>query len=391
MGDQTGGEPISIDITPVSADPPQAGGGRNIGRWALAAIAAIGLVVMFVLVRQDEQDRAERDAAAAQPTPSPTAAIAPAEPRDIIAAAADDESPETDDPAVEDLEGPLLGETSGWWLFYGGNDQLQRLDLDTGEVDNFGLRAAPVAFGAGELILVTDQGSAGRVSLEDPGEQPQGWLLSRIARIDEPGFLWLYTVDDATWTKQDLRTDMIVERRFAPQQVFPDFRSDFAQLGVPGPDLVTTTSGIYRYEGDQYVRELFGTVLEVDEDRALVDSCDSELTGCSAEWLHINDWSPTGDRRPGERIESAALVGADRWLHVIFKNGDTQLQSTSSEVTYTMDDATVAIAVSPDGGWLAALQRDGGVILSNLDDGEANPAIYPFVHNAGGALLVVEQ
>lgn len=289
--------------------------------------------------------------------------------------------------------GPLLGEASGLWLFHGGEGPLQRLDLDTGVIDRYGLRAWPLAAIGDELVVTAEgSGSIGWVSLENPGEQAAVWTRATAARSDQAGHVWLLTDDPAEWTLIDVMPNRTVERLPVSAQVFAANQTTVRQRHlVPDNDLIETANGIYQDDGAGYRRVTTGRLLDFDVDRALVEQCAETLGDCSLRWFARPDWQSLDLPVPETPISSGRLVGGGSWLLAIKPDGTTsELVALDDERRFSFDGVGDALTVSPDGRW-AAYITDDGLMLLDLTTGSVVQHVAEFAPSRDGVLLFVER
>ena len=290
--------------------------------------------------------------------------------------------------------GPLLGARTGLWLFYGGEDPLQRLDLDNGEIDRYGLRAWPLA-GIGDKLVVTAEGSGsiGWVPLDNPGEQALAWTEATAAGGDDPGHLWLLTADPPTWSLIEVGVNRTIEQRVVPEQVAAAQRSGPRQRHLlPDPDLVDTPNGIYEFDGTEYRRVGEGRVHHFDDDRALVERCGATIDDCTLQWFDRATWQPVDLAVPTAPIESARVLGDGSTVRSVRPGGaSSELTSLETGDRIELVGRGESVVVSPDGRWLAFTTPDVGLSLVDLGTGSIVHEIEVFTRSRPGSLLFVEK
>lgn len=340
---------------------------RSLATVAVAVLATIGLLLALAGTSSAPAD----DEAAADPDQvDETTTAAPTNSRQTAAP--------TTAPTTLPAGQFLLGEPTALWLFYGGADVLQRLDLDTGQRDEYGLRAYPVATAGEQLVLSAEaSGAIGWVDLADPAAQAQGWKEAKIAIAADPSHLWLLQKsDDPVWTLFDIGLDLIVEQRPISDAVALDNGlAGRAGKIVPGPDIVATPNGIYRFDDGVGVRVGEGRVLAYDQSVVLIETCGRTLDDCTTRWVDPASWQPVDRATPtGSPLRFAEIVGGGRWLHSIDRAGDhPELLSLETGQVVPLADPSGSPAVSPDGRWLATVSTGGGpveVTVVDLDTGK---------------------
>ncbi len=294
-------------------------------------------------------------------------------------------------PEEVDPDGP-----AGLWLFYGGADGLQRLDLDTGVVDRYGVRAHPVLTVGDQLVLATDGGEIGWVDLADPGGQAGGWSRAKLAPGGEPGALWLQRLDEgAAWIGLEPSTGTVLERnRRVDGDVLETGLAGRTGVIVPGPELVDTANGIYRVEGDgTSVRVGSGRILTYDTTRVLVERCGDRLDDCALAWHDRTTWAPLDLPAPAvPGLRYAEIVGGGRWLDLIGADRRLLVDLTPNDDgadSVALNQRDRVLAVSPDGRWLAVLGTERTEVIS-LDTG-ASVLSVELERERGGTLLLVDK
>jgi hypothetical protein len=284
---------------------------------------------------------------------------------------------------------PVLDLPTGLALFYGGEAPLQRVDLDTGRLAVFGIRAHPVLVTGSTLVLrQPDADLVGWVPLADPGQQAKVWKRGRVTGGSEPGQLWVLdpAVDErhpagaatgsGRWELFDLTEDRVVRRLPGDLHDEVEVAADaeppvggvFDALGPP-PLLSTRPDGVHRHGEDGYRRLAAGRALVDDAGVGLVasGSCSSG-DSCDLVWIDVATGGVVDRPLPGGRPRVAAVVGGGRWLHTVDWDGRSELLElgTGRRIEHTW--ATDRPTISPDGRWLAEWFGTT-VVISDLDGG----------------------
>ena len=304
----------------------------------------------------------------------------------------------------------LLGEPVGLWLFYGGDDPLQRIDLDTGERVDFGIEAYPVLATSDDVVLYQGESKvSGWVSSAQPAEQALNWKPGPVAPGPARGLLWILDdsrdmehpsgepVGSGRWELFDTATNRVVERR--PGDRYEQSRTPAATSAVPvgrfevlspGPDYSNRPDGVYSYGDDGYGRVGDGRVLAYDGTSMLVEDCVADP--CSHSWIDRADGVPVGDPVPSRAVASAELLAGGRWLHAVDGGGRSQLIDRETGGRFDFD-RLASPTVSPDGRWLAWVVGQGNettVFITDLVSDETFS--YRGLSKRGaGDLLFVER
>jgi hypothetical protein len=294
----------------------------------------------------------------------------------------------------------LTKQPTGLWLFYGGDDSLQRVDLDTGNLDVYGLRAHPLMAVAGELVVAhAGSNTLGWVGLDNPGEQAEGWKNAWLAvDVTSPDRAWLLANDE--WVLHDLAANTLLER--VPVAAAPPLGGGPVgrpALMIPGPEVISTPNGVYQLETGAYRRVLDGgQVLLFDSDRALVQRCGEVLIDCTVVWRSRSGWSSQDLPTPVGPVAFAEVLGSGRWLHTIDPAGQHRLlalddgEGLARGESFQVEVEVESLSVSSDARWLAVKRRDAGVIeLIDLSTGLVESRFEGFEVGQGGTLLLVSQ
>lgn len=303
--------------------------------------------------------------------------------------------PTTQLPAVQ-----IVGEPTGLWLFFGGDANLQRLDVDTGVVDLFGLRAHPLLAVGNELVVGHNAtNSVGWVSLSDPGEQPNGWKDARVARGVLPGHMW--TFERATWTQFDLADNKVIEQiqASAPVPLGAGGEGRPALL-IPGPRLISTGNGVFEATDDgDHIKVADGRLLTFDDSKALVEQCPASLSECRPVWLDRERWQPLDLAVPESGVAFAEILGGGRYLHTVDIAGERhQLlflepgQAQEVGAGFRLSTDVGSLTISADGRWMALGPDDSGLVqLLDMNTGDVAASWPGFDAEFTGTLLLVDQ
>ncbi len=376
--------------------------GISLFALSMVAVGLIGIIGLLVVVTRSTAD----DLVAPPTTTAPTTTTIP-----VPSAAPSPLSVATTVPPTTLVPGQfLLGEPTGLWLFYGGTDPLQRLNLDNGEFVTFGLEAFPVEATGEDLVLYQGRsGVSGWVLASNPGEQALTWKRGPVAPGPEPGLLWALDREEGMehpsgepagsgrWQLFDLAENRVLERR--PGDLYDDVEavltgSEADRFRV-APDYSNRPDGIYRYGEDGYRRIADGQVLAADGSLLLVSDCtvlesaDAEPGTCRSAWLDGETGGTFSDPIPARDVRSARFQSSGRWLITVDATGETSLIELESGAQTPLNNLAGA-AVSPDGRWLAGLNAGELVIEDLLGLRETFRYELPDSDD-GGTLLMVER
>jgi hypothetical protein len=303
----------------------------------------------------------------------------------------------------------LLGKPTGLWLFYGGQDPLQRLDLDSGEHIEVGARAIPVAVNGEDVVLYQPaSGVFGWVLIEDPGEQSLAWRRGPVAPGPEPGQLWILdpqrdlahpagvAVGAGRWDLIDLATVRLLEQR--PGDLYPEVEAQYSQRSArgldiwamrPPPDLSNRSSGVHRYEPDGYRRLQAGWVLTSSPTVALIQSC-ADGGDCGLSWLDPADGRAIDLPVPDGDLSAAELVAGGNWLRHVDTEGRVGFLNLGTGEK--LSPPGVGARLSPDARWMATVGPDR-VSVFDVSVGLVEPVmeIELFDQMDGGELLFVTR
>ncbi len=310
---------------------------------------------------------------------------------------------------------PVVGQRSGFSLFYGGEAPLQSLDLDTGLLTRFGLTAHPVLVTGRDLVLYEEGvGVVGWVPLDDPGQQVMTWKRGQVAPGSGPGLLWVLDpetdephpegieVGDGRWELFDVVRNRITVR--LPADLHPEVEGRVADEPIggaldavrPGPFFSSRPDGVYLSIEGGFRRVAAGRLLAHDRSTVLVGRCPADVAGvtpCDLTWFDAETGDVLDRPVPGVRPRVANLVADGAWLHSIGWDGSSELLelATGRRIEHTW--ATDRPTISPDGRWLAEWFGTT-VVVSDLGGGGAPRnvgSIEAFERNGPGSLLFVRN
>lgn len=397
-----GDQPFELELinaAPIDSAGPQdertetpSVGVRNLGPMTLLA-AAVVIGGLWLLARSsDSGDQA-------LPAPGGEARALPS----TTEPPADDEVAAAGTSTVVDQF--MLGQPTGYHLFYGGDDPLQRLDLDTGRLDVFDLEATPVLV-VGETLVVhqASSGLVGWMSVDELGQQVQTWRRGSVARGPD-GLLWVLDPDAepdlgeadvageaegaGQWELIDTDLDRVLERRPAGLIDWTDATPP-AEIAWsrPSPELRARAA----VDG---LLLTHGTVIDssATHDVALIARCSAPGV-CEATWIdalsgaEVDLPQPAADPAP----QWASIIGGGRWVITIDRELGVELLELGSGRRIERSLSARA-TVSPDGRWLAEWFGNT-VVISDLDPERAVPVVATltaFDRQSGGGLLFVEN
>ncbi|MGI9597014.1 MAG: hypothetical protein ACR2QK_12695 [Acidimicrobiales bacterium] len=385
-----------------TASTGRATGGGNYGTLIVVAAGVVALVVVLALLsRSDDGDGAQDGLEEPRPTLPGFFTTTTSIPTTTVA--------ETTIPRTTMVPGQfLLGEPTGLWLFYGGADPLQRVDLDTGELIEFGIEAHPVASTGEHVVLYQAESKvAGWVSAAEPGQQALSWKSGQVAPDDEAGRLWILDrsrdrdhpsgepVGPGEWQLFETATNLVLDRR--PGELYDEVEAVYAESRLvggrfevlrPGPDLSTRPDGVYRYDeaGNQLIDS--GHLFTYDDGHALLGRCPADEP-CSFTWIDRAAGAAAERPVPEGRIVFAELLAGGEWLHAVGRSSRSQLinLTTGERLEY---ERGIEPTISPDGRWLGLLSDDVVTLVDMV--GNREPVEYRGLNRRqGGDLLFVER
>lgn len=363
-------------------------GGR---RGLVTALGGVTVVLILVVGLLFGIDRAAPDPPPAAPEfrqPSglvTTTTVPPVEPRVITVPTT---IPSTTLPPGQFL----LGEQTGQWLFFGGDDTLHRLDLDSGELVDYGLRAVPIAATGEDLVLhLPDAGLVGWIPAAEPGTQPATWKVGQVALGDEPGQIWVLDPDEdvphpagepvgyGSWELFDTgsaTSESLGQRPGDLYQEIEDNRPDGDELPAsvaplrPGPTLSARPDSVVIYGDDRY-RTVDGPaeILAFNKELILIRRCDPQP--CTVLWTSTelgDDGGQPPIQRPTQDVLLARFVADGQWLLAYYPGGESELIEVAGTGRFRFG-AGASPAMSNDGRWLAS-QSDGQYVIVSADTGQ---------------------
>lgn len=285
----------------------------------------------------------------------------------------------------------LLGEETGQWLFFGGDDTLHRLDLDNGEVVDFGLRAIPIAATGRDLVVhLPDADLVGWIPTAQPGTQA-AWKTGQIAFGDEPEQMWVLDQDQDVphpggqpvgyggWALVDTRSSTLKTLDVRPGDLYEEIEArrpgqDELPASValfrPGPALSARPDAVVAYGDDQY-RPVAGPgeILAFDKQRLLLRRCDP--APCTVLWDSAERGEDDGRspiQRPNQDVLWAPFVADGQWLLAYYPGGESELIEVAGTGRFRFA-AGASPAMSDDGRWLVS-RADGQYVVVAVSTGE---------------------
>ncbi len=290
----------------------------------------------------------------------------------------------------------MLGTEVGYNLLVSTTGRPALIDLDRGTTHYVeGSRVFPIAVAGPWLIIDrATPGGLARLPLDDlaadprpifdvegaaatftssPSGQvdPETIFVSVIRQTRDPS-----EIDETLWVVDPLSGEAI-ER--ADNELLLDFGRNYAD---PNNTLVTgPAGGVYTRSasGDDYRRVADGRLLTADDQRALVQSCDSTLQ-CALTWLDRRTWEPLDLHVPSNQSGSLVMLHGTDWLleatfgpaaNASLRNIATGAIRDIRPPEFGFRGGTVLPAVSSDGRWLAEVTDQPRVIaITDLATGE---------------------
>jgi hypothetical protein len=290
---------------------------------------------------------------------------------------------EGEDPQSE--IGPMFSEPTGLSLLIGGEQPLIRIDLDTGEIHELGLRATPMLVTDDYLVMQSMMGPLRAVSLDavlsasgdtsgtpisdsQLGPSAGGGPLGPGA---EPNTLWIQSWESSGEVVElwSIETNEVIRTVDAS-------RIDFEFLYGPfGPSTGRTdvvngrAGGVFRIVDDGFQQLFAGRMIARGARLAVIEECDEHLR-CESYYVDLEteqrlDTQPPA--LPSVGFGAVSLVGNDRYL-VSFDYSDgasTVFDVASGEVIDVPGADNPELRVfSPDGRFVASV----GPSLSTIID-----------------------
>ncbi len=299
----------------------------------------------------------------------------------------------------------LLGAETGLWLFFGGDATLQRLDLDNGELVDYGTRAAPVGVTGGDLVLFLRGAElVGWIPVGSPGQQPQVWKPGSVAFDETPGQLWVLDPDEdsvdpnednvdpdediadpsgsadgyGSWELIDTASALSIEQRpgnlyqelEALRPTADDLPASVAALR-PGPAVAARPDALLALTDGRYEPILGGPLelLAYDRDRVLVRTCTEQ--SCAVTWQSRSLDAPAASlprQRPGPDVVWTGFVAGGQWLVAYYPGGDAELIEIEGTGRARFP-AGANPTMSDDGQWIA-FQTDGQYVILDTVSGD---------------------
>lgn len=330
---------------------------------------AIVVVVLFALGPRSDQPETGSDSTTSLPT-TPSTTV----PATTTTAVPSTLGPVVDAEPVEPGE-PVLGGPVGLTLWSGGDRPLGSIDLDTGRIRQFDVRAFPV-FAAGRRIVVFDvlEREFGVFDPDtetlDPLPEDEQFRITAVAPTSDPNNVWATnttTEGQVDWRLISLQT-MAPVRTTRTETIITSELPFGIELAV-GPELDVIDGGIHRLMTGGHEFWVEGSIIVRDTASALIETCaDGE---CQRRWADI---------RTGEFLDIAApelndrneLLGNGQWIHS-FAADLSVSEFVSRDGSSRYDTGLLVSArrfdISPDSNW-AAVTGQQLLRMINLRTGE---------------------
>lgn len=273
-------------------------------------------------------------------------------------------------------DGPVLGETTGWFVISADRSGLVRIDADTGELTELGVNVVPMGYVGDQIAL---RSFDHRIYLVDPALLAGPVPLSLPSPINARSYaggsgtnIFASRHPDRLWVELPVINVAVEIRLSDGAELQRIAQSDYALFGgQSGPEFLTPpTGGVYRLEDDgSYSQAATGRVIAVVDGGVLVRQCDETLT-CQNQWLDPNTLEERTDWFAPEANEANVwgqkLLGNDRFLLsfetqlIDIRNGD---RFTLPIRWYSMTGSG-PIDVSPNGNTIMISEPDGLLMMS---------------------------
>lgn len=299
---------------------------------------------------------------------------------------------ETSVSVVADTGGPALGEDVEYRLLMStGSGGPSLLDLNTLELTSSAGIAAELVAVVGDLVLIQGRSQIQVLPVDNLGQEPVRLLegFAQTSFFPQPrsgsGVVWVLAEGGSDGSGEIVLMD--VARREPVDRLEHNLLDDNSLWsGTPYYGEVVLASpasgGVYELRDGEPQRMADGRLVEADDERALVQTCDDQLV-CSYRWFDRPSWAPIELTQPPADFDIVEFRSGTDWL---WTSRMESLQSgTLTNVVTGMAIEAVEVSgdgifgssrdtgpeISPDGRWLARKGDDPTTVeLLNLLSGE---------------------
>lgn len=390
-GEQVG--PELLDVSSQTATVQTSTVDRNAAGsrlWAIVA-AATAVVLGGLLVLDSVGPRGDGDEPLPEESARPTStSAAPPQrfPSSSTIVEEDTSTTEVDDSPTE--IGPLFDQPTGLSLLIGGEQPLVRIDLDSGEIHELGVRAVPLLVTEDYLVVQSMTGSLRAVSLEavlsatgdtsdtpldNPPLGPPGGG-GPLGRGSQPNTLWIQSWQTSGEVVElwSIETNEVIRTLDASRIDF-DFAYGPFGTSTGRTDVVNgRAGGVYRIVDDGFRRLFDGRLIARGERVAVIEECDERLR-CETFYVDLDTEQRLDSRPPAELpgvgFGAVSLVGNDRYLVSFdYADGTSTVFDVASGASIGLPDSGTPElrAFSPDGRFVASV----GPSLSTIVDLDTN-------------------
>jgi hypothetical protein len=336
----------------------------------IGLVVVLGIIVVALFVFGPRGGQAETGSSTSTSPPTTAATTAPATTTLV---------PSTLGPVIdaEPVEpgAPVLGEEVGLTMWSGGDRPLGSIELDTGRIRQFEVRAFPV-FAAGERIVVFDvlEREFGVFDpdneLLDPLPQDEQFRITSVAPTPDPDTVWAADASgegQVEWRLISLRT-MAPVRTSRTQTIITSELPFGIELAV-GPELDIIGGEIHRLTPTGHEFWIDASIVVRDATSALIEQCNGDQ--CTRQWADIASGDVLDEPVP-DLDERNEMLGGGGWVHS-FAADLTSSEFVSRDGATTYDTGLLVSArrfdISPDGQW-AAITGQQLLRMINLRTGE---------------------
>lgn len=337
----------------------------------IGLVAGLTIVVVALFALGPRGSQTESGPAATESAPTTVATTIP------LTTTVDPPStlgPVVDPEPIERGE-PVLGERVGLTMWSGGDRPLGSIELDTGRIRQFDVRAFPV-FAVDARIVVFDvlEREFGVFDPDsevlDPLPQDEQFRITSVAPTSDPNTVWA----------ADASGDGQVEWRLISLQSMAPVRTTRTQtiitselpFGIElaaGPELDIIDGAIHRLTPNGHEFWIEASIVVRDATSALIEQCNSDQ--CVRRWADIPTASVLAEPVP-DLAERNEMLGGGGWIHS-FASDLSSSQFVSRDGATTYDTGLLVSArrfdISPDGEW-AAITGQQLLRMINLRTGE---------------------